>query len=128
MAADRPRFYEERFKEAFNFIRQVPTNFEKTIPLAGDIGKYYIVARKDRNSNDWYIGGITNEEQRKINLELDFLDPGIYVAEIYADSKDAHFQNNPFGIIIERKRLNKEDSIEINLAPGGGFAIHLKKQ
>jgi alpha-glucosidase len=127
MAADRPFIYEDRFPEVFKFIRDVPTNIEKTLPLAGEIGKYYIVARKDRDSADWYIGGVTNEESRHIHITLDFLDGGVYRAEIYADSDDAHYRENPFGINIQQKHVGRNETLDIYIAPGGGFAIRLKK-
>ncbi len=128
MAADRPHMYEERFPEVFKFIRDVPTNFEKTIPLAGEVGEYYVVARKDRSSSDWYIGGVTSEEARRIHIDLNFLDAGIYLAETYVDSDDAHFRDNQFGIKIEQKRLGRNDYLDLYMAPGGGFAIRLVKQ
>ena len=127
MAADRPFIYEERFPNVYKFIHDVPTNFAKTIPLAGEIGEYYIVARKDRDSENWYLGGVTDENARRVHINLDFLDAGVYNAEIYADSETAHYRDNQFGINIERRRLGKNDSLDIYLAPGGGFAIRLEK-
>ena len=127
MAADRPFMYKERFSDLFEFIKDVPTNFAKTIPLLGEIGEYYIVARKDRNSEDWYIGGVTDENSRRVNISLDFLDSGAYEAKIYADSEDAHYRDNPFGHEIQKKHVGRNDTLKIYLAPGGGFAIHLKK-
>ncbi len=127
MAADRPQFYEEKFPEVFEFIRNVPTSFEKTLPLAGEIGEYYVVARKDVNSSDWYIGGVTNEHSKRISLGLEFLDSGAYEATIYMDSDEAHYRDNPFKIIIENKRVGKDDFLDINMAPGGGFAIQLQR-
>ena len=127
MAADRPFIYEERFADVYRFIRDVPTNFERTLPITGEIGKYYVVARKDRQSEDWYIGGVTDEDARRILINLDFLDNGAYLAEIYMDSKDAHYRDNPFGHEITRKHVGKNDSLDIYMAPGGGFAIRLVK-
>lgn len=126
MAADRPFVYEEKFPELAKFIRVVPTNFEKTIPLAGEIGDYYVVARKDRNSNDWYIGGVTDITSRHVHLSLDFLDAGVYKAYLYLDSEDAHFRDNPYGIKIFEKHVGKSDILDIYMAPGGGFAIRLE--
>ncbi len=128
MAADRPFIYEERFPNEFNFIRAVPTNFAKTIPLAGEIGEYYVVARKDRDSEDWYIGGVTNESPRQVHIDLSFLSAGVYLAEIYRDSDDAHYRENPFGISITNQPVGANDYLDIYLAPGGGFAIRLQKQ
>lgn len=127
MAADRPFIYEERFPEEFKFIHDVPTNFERTIPLAGEIGEYYVVARKDYYSGDWYIGGVTDESGRRIHINLEFLDSGTYEASIYADSNDAHYRENQFGIIKQRRRVGRNDSLDLYMAPGGGFAIRLRK-
>ena len=127
MAADRPFIYEDRFPELFKFIKDVPTNFEKTIPIAGEIGDFYVVARKDRNSNDWYLGGVTDGEPRKVHINLDFLETGVYKAYLYLDSEDAHYRDNPFGINILEKHVGRSDSLDIYMAPGGGFAIRLEK-
>ena len=126
MAADRPFMYEEKFKDEFEFIKVVPTNFEKTVPMSGEIGEYYVVARKDRNSKDWFIGGITNESSRKVMLSLDFLDKTKYEAKLYTDASDSHYQENKFAIKKEIRQLTNKDSLEIYMAPGGGFAIWLK--
>ncbi len=125
MAADRPFIYEERFPNEFKFIHAVPTNFEKTIPLAGEIGEYYVVARKDRESEDWFIGGVTNESSRRVHIDLNFLDLGVYHAEIYCDADDAHYRENPFGINIFQQKVSANDAFDLYLAPGGGFAIRL---
>ena len=125
MAADRPYIYEERFQDVLKFIRDVPTNFERTMPLAGEIGEYYVVAREARGTNECYIGGVTDENPRRINISLDFLKPGTYLAEIYADSDDAHFRDNPFGHYVAQKHVGKNESLDIYMAPGGGFAIRL---
>ncbi len=127
MAADRPFIYEERFPEVFEFIRAVPTSFESTIPLLGEIGEYYIVARKSRDSEDWYLGGVTNEIGRRVHIGLDFLDDGAYKATIYVDSDDAHYRDNPFGIHIQQKHVGRGETLDLYLAPGGGFAVRLEK-
>ena len=128
MAADRPFIYEKRFPDVFRFIAEVPTNFEKTVPLAGEIGEYYIVARQDRESDDWYVGGVTDEFSRRVNVHLNFLSDGIYEADIYSDSDEAHYRDNPFGILITKKRVDKNSILDLYMAPGGGFAIKLKKR
>ena len=127
MAADRPFMYEEKFPEAFEFIKDVPTSFAKTIPLAGEIGEYYIVARKDRLSEDWYMGGVTNEQGRNLHINLSFLDSGYYRAKVYEDAENAHFRDHPFEIKIYEKNVDNNDSLDLYLAPGGGFAIKLSK-
>ena len=129
MAADRPKFYLENYPKLFKFIHDVPTSWEKSIPLLGSIGEYFVIARQDRNSPDWYIGGVTNEEGRKVELYIDFLEPGInYIAEIYRDSADAHYRDHQLGYIIEEKIFRQGDRIDIYMAPGGGFAIRLRRQ
>ena len=127
MAADRPFMYEERFPEEFKFIKAVPTNFEKTVPLAGEIGEYYVVARKDRNTADWFIGGVTDETPRRIHIGLEFLDSGAYEASIYVDSEDAHYRDNQFGILKQHKHVGKNDTLDLYMAPGGGFAVKLRQ-
>ena len=127
MAADRPSIYEEKFPEVFEFVKAVPTNFEKTVPLLGEIGDFYVVARKDRDSLDWYIGGVTDENGRTVHVNLDFLDEGAYAAYLYTDASDAHYRDNPYGIEIAVKHVGKSDAFDIYMAPGGGFAIRLVK-
>ncbi len=128
MAADRPFIYEDKFKKEFEFIKIVPTNFEKTVPLAGEIGEYYVVARKDRNSGDWFIGGITNEESRKVHISLDFLDKAKYEAKLFTDTPKSHYKNSQFEISEKEVMLTKDDNLDIYMAPGGGFAIWLKSK
>ena len=128
MAADRPRFYEEVNPAAYEFIRKVPVNWERTVPLLGKIGEYYIVARQDRDTPDWYIGGVTNEEAHRVRLNLDFLDDDTtYTAEIYRDSDTAHYRDNQLGITIETRKISKSDYLDIWMAPGGGFAVRITK-
>ena len=127
MAADRPFIYEDRFPKEYEFIRTVPTTFEYTLPLAGEIGEYYVVARKDRDSADWYLGGVTDETGRRVHISLDFLPDGVYDASIYCDSDDAHFRSNPFGARIVHKKVGRSDLLDLYMAPGGGFAIRLRR-
>lgn len=128
MAADRPHIYEQLHPEPFQFIRSVPVDWEKSIPLLGEIGECFVVARKDRNSDDWFIGGVTNEVGRRVELYVDFLDQGVnYTAEIYRDSDDAHYRDHQMGQVIEQKIVRQGDLINIYMAPGGGFAIRLRK-
>ena len=127
MAADRPFMYEEKFPQLFQFIRNVPVNFEKTHPLAGEIGEYYVVARKDRNTPNWYLGGVTNETGRHVHINLDFLDEGTYHAYFYTDADHAHFRDNPYALNLYEKHVGRSDSLDIYMAPGGGFAIELVK-
>ena len=127
MAADRPYIYEERHLEEFDFIRHVPNNFERTLPLAGEVGEYYVVARQARDSDDWYIGGVTDETARRIHISLDFLSSGTYKAYIYADAEHAHYRDNQFAIIKQQKSVGRSDSLDLYMASGGGFAVRLEK-
>jgi alpha-glucosidase len=125
MVADRPQFYEDQ--PAFKFIQDVPVDFEKTVPLLGSIGEYVALARKDKNSSSWFVGGLTNEEARRINLYFDFIEDGVtYVAEVYHDGEDAHYRDNQFAIQIQEITVRKGDHLDLYLAPGGGFAIKLR--
>lgn len=128
MAADRPRFYEEVNPGAFKFIHDVPVNWETSVPIMGAIGEYYVVARKERGGNNWFIGGVTNEGAHKVRIPLNYLDDGEYTAEIYRDHETAHYRDNPLAISIETTTVTKNNFIDIWMAPGGGFAISLKKQ
>ena len=127
MAADRPRFYEEEHPDAFKFIQDVPVNWERTVPLLGEIGVFYVVARQGRGEPNWYIGGVTNEDGHRVRVNLDFLDHGDYMAEIYHDSDDAHYRDNQLGIIIETRKVAATDYLDLWMAPGGGFAVRLVK-
>ena len=129
MASDRPQIYETEYPDLFEFIRDVPLRWERTLPLLGEIGKYYVVARQVWESSDWYIGGVTNEEGRRVELYIDFLEPSVnYVATVYRDSDDAHYRDHQLGYVIEEKIVRNGDRMEMYIAPGGGFAIKLHKQ
>jgi alpha-glucosidase len=124
MAADLPENY--RGNPAFKFIKDVPTDWDDTKIIHAEIGKYITTARKDRNSDDWYIGSITNEESRTLETKLDFLTPGKkYQAEIYADGENADMETNPLAIAIDSQTVTSETLLRIKLAPGGGQAIRL---
>lgn len=122
MAADLPENYEGN--AAFKFIEDVPTDWEDTKILNASIGEYITTVRKDRNSADWYLGCITNEDQRSFDVRLDFLTPGKkYRAEIYQDGKDANVETNPLPIEISTSEVTSSTVLKLNLAPGGGTAI-----
>ena len=129
MASDRPQIYETQYPDLFEFIRDVPLRWERTLPLLGEIGKYYVVARQVWESEDWYVGGVTNEEARRVELYIDFLEPGVnYLATVYRDSDDAHYRDHQLGYVIEEKIVRNGDRMEMYIAPGGGFAMKLHKQ
>jgi alpha-glucosidase len=124
MASDLPENYVGN--KAFKFIEDVPCDWEDTKVLNADIGNYVTIARKDRNSGNWYIGGITNENCRTLSLSLLFLDPGKkYTAEIYADGDDADWKTNPTSVKISTLKVNANSVLEMKLAAGGGFAVRL---
>lgn len=123
MAADLPQNYEARM-DAFQFIRDVPTDWEESIALNGEVGDYVTFVRKERGGADWYLGSLTNEEGRTLEVPLDFLDAGrTYTAEIYRDGDDADWDTNPYSIVIEKKTVTAADKMSLPLAPGGGMAV-----
>jgi alpha-glucosidase len=125
MVADLPEHYAG--VDAFQFIRDVPVNWEVMKPLAGEIGNYYVVARKDRQSDDWYIGGVADEERRDVTISFDFLNQHqSYTATIYKDTDETHWQSNPESYEIETKKVTSHDTINLTMAPGGGVAIRIQ--
>jgi alpha-glucosidase len=122
MVADLPEHYEGN--PAFQFIKDVPTDWEDTKVLHASIGDYISIVRKERNGRDWFLGSITNEDGRNLETKLDFLTPGKkYKAEIYADSEQTHWQTSPFGVDITSREVDSNTILQIKLAPGGGQAI-----
>ncbi|MFA9391703.1 MAG: glycoside hydrolase family 97 protein [Prolixibacteraceae bacterium] len=127
MAADMIENYEEQ--PAFKFIEHVPVNWELTKVLDAKIGDYIITARKDRFSNEWYVGGITDENSRDISIDLNFLDENLsYSAEIYRDADDADYLTNPTSLTIESKVVKANDQLHFHLATSGGVAIRFIPQ
>ncbi len=125
MAADLPKNYEGN--PAFQFIKDVPVNWERTRVLKGKIGDYVVVARQERGGPDWYLGAVTDEDARAFEIPLDFLDPGRqYVAEIYADGPDADWLSNPLPVSITRHDVGATTRLTLKLAPGGGTAIRFR--
>ncbi len=126
MAADLPENY-KRFNDAFQFIKDVPCDWSQSIYLEAEPADYITVARQDKNSNDWYIGGKCDENGHKSVLKLDFLDKDyVYDCTIYADAKNADYKNNPKAYKITHRKVKKGDVLKLTMAPGGGFAISLE--
>ncbi|MCU4156533.1 glycoside hydrolase family 97 protein [Carboxylicivirga sp. A043] len=124
MASDLPENYIG--KPAFEFVKQVPAIWSNTKVLDAVIGDYVITARKDWDSEDWYVGAISDENERQLSVDLSFLDEAKqYTAEIYRDGKGADYKTNPYPIIIENKQVDNTGKLKINLAKGGGVAIRL---
>jgi alpha-glucosidase len=125
MLADLPENYEGH--PALPFLLQVPVDWEETHVLHGEIGELLTVVRKDRHSEDWYLGSITNESPRVLETDCAFLDEGRrYVAEVYADGAEADWQTNPKALEISRREVEKGSRLEIKLAAGGGQAIRFR--
>lgn len=125
MASDLPEHYEQHL-DAFQFIKDVPVDWETTRALGGEIGEYAAIARKDRHSKNWFIGALTNEKARNLKLTLDFLDAGKkYRARIYQDGKTAHYATNPGSYEIKEVDVVLGDELTLPLAAGGGAAVSL---
>ncbi len=127
MAADTPENYFKRM-DAFQFIKDVPLDWSKSKYIDAEPGEFIIVARKDKNSENWYAGGVNAEEARPVDLALNFLEPGVkYEAVIYADGKKADAIDNPHDYKITRRKVTAKDTIKLRMARGGGFAIQFVK-
>ncbi len=124
MAADLITNYEGH--PAFQFIEDVPVNWEQTKVLNGEIGDYVSIARQERGSENWFVGGITDEHARKMDISFDFLPKDQkYTATIYHDADDAHWDKNPLAYKIDTMEVDQNTVLPIKLAAGGGFAISL---
>ncbi|GAB4195248.1 MAG: glycoside hydrolase family 97 protein [Wenzhouxiangellaceae bacterium] len=124
MAADLPRNYVDH--PAFSFIKAVPVDWEHSIALDGAIGRYFVIARQDRNSDDWYLAAVTNETARTLEVPLDFLDADSrYHAQIYQDGEGAHWNSAPHSLAIREQAVQSSDILSLPMAPGGGIAIRL---
>ncbi len=127
MAADTPENYFKRM-DAFQFIKDVPLDWSKSKYIDAEPGEFIIVARKDKNSENWYAGGVNADVARPVDLDLDFLEPGVkYEAVIYADGKKADAIDNPHDYKITRRKVTAKDIIKLRMARGGGFAIQFVK-
>lgn len=124
MACDLPENY-ERFADAFQFIEDVPVDWSDSRYLEAEPGDYITVARKDKNSDDWYIGAITDENARNTTLKLDFLSAGKYEATIYEDGKNASWDKNPQSYKIRKQKVSNTSRLDLKLAPGGGAAVRI---
>lgn len=126
MASDMIENYENN--PAFEFITSCPANWSKTVVPDARIGEYVTIARKDRDSENWYVGSITNAEKRSLTLPLTFLDKGAtYKAKIFKDGKDAEYKTNPYPVDIEEKEVTFETVLNLDLSTSGGTAIIFTK-
>ena len=128
MAADYPEHYEQ-FMDAFQFIKDVEVDWRRSEYLLAEPGDYIVTARQGKKSGKWFMGGVNDENARTLSVPLSFLENGkTYEATIYADASDAHYRNNPQAYTITGRTVTSSDSLEIFMAPGGGFAVSFAEQ
>lgn len=126
MVADLPENY-DLHKDAFQFIKDVPVDWEDTRIIEAEPGDYITTARKEKGTSNWFIGAITDENSRKSVIPLLFLDNGSkYVATIYHDAANASYKDNMESYVIEQYIVDSNTKLNISLAPGGGAAISIK--
>ena len=127
MACDLPENY-ERFADAFRFIEDVPVDWKDSRYLEAEPARYITVARQDKNSDDWYLGAITDDKPRTATVSLDFLPKGVkYEATVYEDAPGAHWKDNPQAYRIRTVKVDAKSRLKLNLASGGGAAVRIKK-
>lgn len=128
MAADLLENYEKN-PAPFQFIKDVPVDWDDTRVLNGEVGDYVTIARKERGGDNWYLGSLTDEDGRTLTVPLSFLDEGRrYTAQIYRDGDKAHWKTAPQDIVIEERSVTRGDTLTLKLAPGGGQAIRFVAQ
>ena len=126
MVADLPENYEEQ-PEAFQFIKDVPTDWYDTKVLNASIGNYITMVRKERGGDDWYLGSLTDENGRVLSAPLHFLDADTkYVAEIYRDGTDAHWDHAPYDMVTEERLVDHTTELTLRLAASGGQVIRFR--
>lgn len=127
MAADLYQNY-EKYPDAFQFIKDVAVDWDNTYILEAEPGDYITIARKAKGKNEWYIGGITDENSREAVIDLSFLPAGKkYQATIYADGKTADWRTNPKEYVISTKKVTNKTNLKQRLAPSGGVAVSIKE-
>ncbi len=126
MAADYPEHYEQHM-DAFQFIKDVAVDWDESRYIEAEPGQYIVVARKAKNSDEWFVGCTAAENGHKSLVSFDFLDPERkYEAVIYADAPDSHYITNPETYKITRKKITSKTKLNLRAAPGGGYAISIK--
>ena len=125
MAADLVESYEKHM-DAFQFIKDVAVDWDDSRYIEAEPGDYITVARKAKGTDNWFVGGITDENARTANFTLDFLTPGKqYVATLYADGKDADYKENPTSYQIKKGIVTNKTKMSVKEARSGGFALSL---
>ena len=128
MAADLPEHYEQ-FMDAFQFIKDVDIDWIQSKYLLAEPGDYLVVARQGKKNGQWFVGGVTDDQKRTLDVPFSFLDPGkTYEATIYRDADDADYKENPQAYVIEKLKVTSDTVLPITMARGGGFAISLEIQ
>ena len=131
MACDLPEHYMVNGKvhPAFQFISDVGVDWQESKVLDGEVGDFVVIARQERETNNWFIGGITDENKRDFTIDFDFLEAGkTYEAKLYKDGPEADWENNPQDYAIETLQVDRTTSLDITMASGGGFAMSLISQ
>lgn len=127
MAADFPEHY-MKYADAFQFIKDVAVDWRKSKYLFAEPGDYLIVARQAKDSGQWFVGGVTDELSRSFDVPMSFLDAGEnYEVTLYADSEDADYKTNPQSYVISKVCVTSESVVPVRMAPGGGFAMAIRK-
>jgi hypothetical protein len=127
MAADTPENY-ERFMDAFQFIKDVAIDWSDSRYIEAEVGEYITVARKAKNTGEWFLGSVAGYDARTSTVALDFLEPDqVYVAKIYADAADAHYKTNPQAYTIREVRCTSKSTLKQFVAAGGGYAVSFRK-
>jgi len=125
MVADFPEHYMQ-FPDAFQFIKDVAVDWDKTLVLEAEPGDYITYARKAKGTDNWFIGRTNDEESRESKISLAFLDPGRqYIATIYSDAPNAHYETNPQAYVIKKVHVTSQTNLTLKCAPGGGYAISI---
>ena len=127
MAADTPENY-ERFMDAFQFIKDVAIDWSDSRYIEAEVGEYITVARKAKDTGEWFLGSVAGYDARTSTVALDFLEPDqVYVAKIYADAADAHYKTNPQAYTIREVRCTSKSTLKQAVAAGGGYAVSFRK-
>ena len=112
--------------EIVQFIKDVAVDWDDSRYLEAEPGRYIVVARKAKGTNNWFVGCTASEHGHTSTIKLNFLDPGKkYVATVYADAKGAHYKDNPQAYVISKREVNSKSSLKLTAAPGGGYAISI---
>jgi hypothetical protein len=127
MACDLPENYEGQ--PAFQFIRDVGVDWEQTRVLNGEVGDFVTIAREERDTGNWFVGAISDENPREVEIDFSFLPEGSsFSATVYRDAAEAHYRDNPTAIEIEKQPVDRNSNLSFRLAAGGGLAISLMKE